>query len=129
MLCDMIAVPDNKIDVYWNFSENPDFDKLDLDRVWHALLFLLSDSKNNPNNAEQLTDVVMGQHYFNPEIEEQGDYPTTYNDSISVIKLSEQLNKVEIEKILEKVNFDYFAESNIYCFFDKITSDEEKKRL
>lgn len=124
MLCDMIAVPDDKIDVYWNLSENPDFDKLDLDRVWHALSFLLSDSRNNPINAEQLTDVVLGKHCFNPE--EKGDYPTTYNDSISVRELSEQLNKVAIEKILEQVDFDYFAESDIYCFLDKITNDEEK---
>lgn len=129
MQCELISIPVDKLADYWVLSESGElenFEVLDLGQDWHALSFLLTHSENNPTNATQLQDVIMARNCLNPEDVEDGDYPMLYNEPKTVQEIANQLQNVEIEKILENINFDNFSANGVYGFFGQISDDEKE---
>lgn len=129
MQCELVSIPMDKLANYWELSESGElenFEVLDLGQGWHALSFLLTNSENNPINAKQLQDVIMAKNCLNQESIEDGDYPMLYNEPKTVQEIANELQNVDIEKILKNVNFDNFSTNGIYGFFGQISDDEKE---
>ncbi|WP_066799868.1 DUF1877 family protein [Moraxella oblonga] len=129
MQCELISIPVDKISDYWQLSESGELDNfevLDLGQSWHALSFILSNPTINLINATQLEDVIMAKNCLNPEEVENGDYPMLYNEPKTVQEIAKELQKVDIEKILNNINFDDFATYGIYGFSSLISDDEKE---
>lgn len=116
MYCDLIALPSDKIDDYLNDEEfkSDDYPTCSLDKMWHGLNFILNSIKNNEINHKVLEYVIFGEDCLNPEVAEDGDFPTNYNKVETVNQLAVELQKINFLELIKQVDFKELSKAEIY---------------
>lgn len=103
-------IKNNELDLFDFMYGGERYDKenfLDIDKTWHALFYTLSEMSvedENLSHAVPLNDT----DELNPDI------PTFFLDASIVPHISESVNKITREKMLENYNFADMLESDIY---------------
>lgn len=133
MYCDLIALPSNKIDDYLNDEEfeSDDYPKCSLDKMWHGLNFILNSIQNDEINHKVLEYVIFGEDCLNPEVAEDGDFPTNYNKAQTVKQLAVELQKINFTQVIDKVDFNDLSKAEIYpnVWDDDSEIDDIKEEL
>lgn len=133
MHCYLIALPKNEISsLYQNIEQIDENDWIcqstityqsqemimtDWSDYWEALHFLLTDSQNNPINADKLSYVVRGYylHDCEPANFYSGDF-FTFNDEKLVKEYFDELKRTDIKVLLDNMDFNKFYEATIYPY-------------
>lgn len=139
MYANLKAIPREKLEEYFDNSyddfeedsldevseEENDFENYpdcDLDKMWDILNFILTSPKNDTVNIKLLENVIYGQECYNPEVAEDGDLPTCFNNELITKSLAKELEKINFKNLLAKFKFQDFAQAELY---PSIWDDEE----